>query len=263
MKVFNIDLTKIDSKYKQVKEIRIVPLADIHIGDPLLDEKLLKQTIEYIKDNDNVFTILNGDLMNTAIKSSISDIYEETMTPMQQIEELVNLLAPIKEKILVATSGNHERRITRETSIDITHIAMKELAIGERYTSGAYYLYLYFGEKERGRKAPMVYTIFGFHGSGGGRKLGGKINRLVEMSDTCVADVFLMSHVHTPIGTKKVIYTPDYSNKSLNKKEMLYAISNSFLNYGGYGEIAGFSPVATSKIEIILNGKKRESKLLM
>jgi hypothetical protein len=263
MKVFNIDLTKIDSKYKQVKEIRIVPLADIHIGNPLLDEKLLKQTIEYIKDNDNVFTILNGDLMNTAIKSSISDIYEETMTPMQQIEELVNLLAPIKEKILVATSGNHERRITRETSIDITHIAMKELAIGERYTNGAYYLYLYFGEKERGRKAPMVYTIFGYHGSGNGRKLGGKINRLVEMSEICVADIFLMSHVHTPIGTKKVMFVPDYGNKTLTRREMLYAVSNSFLNYGGYASQHGYSPVSTSRIEIILNGNKRESKLLM
>ena len=61
MKVFTIDLTKENEKMKDVKEIRIVPLADIHIGDPLLDEKLLKQTIEYIKDNDNVFTILNSN----------------------------------------------------------------------------------------------------------------------------------------------------------------------------------------------------------
>ena len=37
-----------------------MPLADIHIGDPLLDEKLLKQTIEYIKDNNNVFNTNYG-----------------------------------------------------------------------------------------------------------------------------------------------------------------------------------------------------------
>lgn len=263
MKIFNINLNEQNERFKKVKEIRIVPLADLHIGDPLLDEKLLKETINYIKDNDNVFTILNGDLMNTAIKNSVSDIYNEKLTPMQQIEELVRLLEPIKDKILVATCGNHEFRILKDTSIDITHIAMKELCIGERYTNGAYYLYLYFGEKTEGRKCPMVYTIYGKHGSGGGRKMGGKINRLTEMSETCVADVFLMSHTHTPIGTKKVIYINDFGNKTLIKRDMLYAISNSFLNFGGYGEQFGFSPPNNTRIEIILNGNKRESKLLM
>lgn len=263
MKIFNIDLTKENDKMKDVKTITIVPLADIHLGDPLLDNKLLKETIEYIQDNDNVFTILNGDLMNTAIKSSVSDSYGETMTPMRQIEALVELLEPIKDKILVATCGNHERRIERETSIDIMHIAMKELGLGHRYTSGAFYLYLYFGEKEQGRKAPMVYTIFGSHGAGGGRKSGGKLNRVVDMSNTCIADIYLMSYVHEPIGTKKLIFLPDYPNKALTKKEMLYVISNSFLNYGGYAETYGFSPVSTSRVEIILNGNKRESKLLM
>ena len=263
MKIFNINLNEIDKKYETMKEIKIVPLADVHLGDPLIDQKLLKETIEYIKNNDNVFTILNGDLMNVATKNSVSNVYGETMSPMQQIEALVNFLEPIKNKILVATSGNHERRIEKDTSIDIMHIAMKELGIGNRYSNGSYYLYLYFGEKEKGRKAPMVYTIFGYHGSGNGRKLGGKINRLVEMSEICVADIFLMSHVHTPIGTKKVMFIPDYGNQTLTRREMLYAVSNSFLNYGGYASQHGYSPVSTSRIEIILNGNKRESKLLM
>jgi hypothetical protein len=261
MKVFNVDLTKQDEKYKYVKEIRIIPLADIHLGDPLLDEKLLKQTIEYIRDNDNVFCVLNGDLMNTAIKSSVSDIYNEKMTPMQQIEALVELLTPIKDKILVATIGNHEFRIMRDTSIDIMKIAMAELGIGERYTSGAFYLYLHFGETDKQR--PITYRIFGFHGAGGGRKSGGKINRVVEMSNTCIADVYIMSHVHEPIGTKKTLFIPDDRNKALTQIEMLYVISNSFLKHGGYGETLGFSPVSNAVMEIILNGSKREAKLLM
>jgi hypothetical protein len=263
MKVFNINLNKINNKYKNYKEIKIIPLADLHVGDPLLDERLLKQTIEYIRDNDNVFTILNGDLMNVGLKNSVTDVYEEKLTPMEQILKLVKLLEPIKDKILVATSGNHERRIKIDTSIDITYFAMNQLGIQDRYTSGAYYLYLYFGEKEVGRKAPMVYTIFGGHGSGGGRKPGGKINRVIEMSEICIADIFIMSHVHMPIGTKKVIYLPDYSNKSLTKKEMLYVISNSFLNYGGYAEFGLMHPNSTSIVEIILNGKKRDTKLIM
>lgn len=263
MKVFTVNLNEEDIKYKDIKEIKIIVIADAHIGDPLLDEKLLKETINYIKENDNVFCILNGDLMNTAIKSSVSDVYSETMSPMQQIEELVRLLEPIKNKILCATAGNHERRIEKETSIDIMNIAMKELGLGHRYTNNAFYLYLYFGEKEQGRKAPMVYTLFSYHGNGGGRKSGGKLNRVVDMSNTCIADVYIMSHVHEPIGTKKAIYLPDYPNKALTKKEMLFTISNSYLNYGGYASQYGYNPSSTSRIEIILNGKTRESKLLM
>lgn len=254
MKVFNVNL---DNR----KEIRIIPLADIHLGDPLLDNKLLKETIEYIRDNEDVYTILNGDLMNTAIKSSVSDSYSETMTPMRQIEALVELLEPIKDKILCATTGNHERRIEKETSIDIMYIAMKELGLGHIYTNCSFYLYLHFGKNEKNRK--IVYTIFGNHGSGGGRKSGGKLNRVVDMSNTCIADVYLMSHVHEPIGTKKVIFLPDYQNKALTRKEMLFAISNSFLKYGGYVSQYGYSPISTSRIEIILNGTKRETKLLI
>jgi len=263
MKVFTIDLTKENEKMKDVKEIRIVPLADVHLGDELLDYKLLKQTLDYIKNNDNVFTILNGDLMNTALKNSVSDPYGEVLSPMEQIDALLELLEPIKDKILVATTGNHENRIKKDTSVDIMNLVMKQLGLGHRYTNGSYYIYLYFGEKVSGRKAPMVYTIYGYHGSGGGRKTGGKINRAIEMSNVCIADIYLMSHVHEPIGTKKVIYLPDYSNKALNKKEMLYAISNSFLKYGGYAEQFGFTPVSTSRIELILNGQEREVKILI
>lgn len=263
MKTFTINLNKENPNLENAKEIIICPLADIHLGDPLLDNKLLNKTIDYIKNNENVYTILNGDLMNTALKTSVSNSYEEKLTPMQQIEALVELLEPIKNKILVATIGNHENRIAKDTSIDIMHIAMKELGLGHRYTNGSYYLYLYFGKKKSGRITEMVYTIYGQHGAGGGRKSGSKLNRVVEMSNICIADVFLMSHVHEPIGTKKVIYIPDYSNKALTRKEMLFAISNSFLNYGGYAETFMFSPVSTSRIEIILNATERDTKIII
>jgi hypothetical protein len=263
MKVFTINLNNENPNAENFKELRIVPLADLHIGDELLDMKALKEAIEYIRDNENVYTVLNGDLMNTAIKSSISDVYNETMTPMQQIDELVRILYPIKDKILVATSGNHERRIERDTSIDILNIAMKELGLGHRYTNDAFYLFLYFGKKEQGRQAPMVYTIYSKHGTGNGRKIGSKMNRLVEMSETCYADVQLMSHVHTQAGTRDRMYLPDYSNKSLNIKETVYAISNSFLNFGGYSEKCGYKPVSTDYIEIILNGSKRKAKVVI
>lgn len=261
MKILQINLNKIDEKYKDINEIKILPLSDIHFGDPLCDKKLVHNTINYIKENDDVFVVLNGDLINCALKNSKSNIYEEEMTPMKQMNKIVELLNPIKNKILAITSGNHENRIYNETSIDIDKLIANELGLEDRYDPVSIYLYLYFGEKAYGRKAPMVYTIYMKHGTAGGKKMGGKANALVDMTETVIADLYILGHSHTPMGTKKCVYLPDYSNKSLNKKEMLYMMSNSFLNFGGYGERLGFSPTSTSIVEASLDGKNRRVRV--
>ena len=258
MKIININLGK------DLKELRIIPISDVHIGDKLTNYKLLKQVLETIRDNPNVYTILNGDLCNTGLKSSKTDVYSEELSPMCQILRLVELLEPIKDKILVMGTGNHEDRITKETNIDVLRLVARELGIEDRYANNWWYLFLRFGEKEQGRKAPMCYQITGYHGSGGGgRKPGGKINKLTEMSQVVVADLYIQGHHHQQIATKTSIFIPDYANNTLNKKEMHFLMTNSFLDYGGYGEKAGFTPQPIGISETILDGTKRKIKILL
>ena len=71
--VININLGK------DLKKIRIIPISDIHIGDKLSDYKLLKEVLQTIKDEPDVYTILNGDLCNTALKNSKSDVYADEL----------------------------------------------------------------------------------------------------------------------------------------------------------------------------------------
>lgn len=257
MKVINVNLGK------DLKELRIIPISDVHLGDKLTNYKLLKEVLETIKNTPNVYTILNGDLCNTALKNSKSDVYADEMSPMEQIDYLIELLEPIKDKILVIGTGNHEDRITKETNIDVIQLVAKQLGIEDRYTNGWWYLFLRFGEKDQGRKAPMCYQITGYHGSGGGRKPGGKVNRLEEMGQTVIADVYIMGHTHKPMATKSAIYIPDYANNSLNKKQMHFLMTNSFLDYGGYGEKLGFSPTDNTPTEVVLDGRKRKIKTIL
>ena len=63
----------------------ILPLADLHLGDPHSDFQKIQEWLEYIRDNDDVYTILNGDLMDTAIQSSIGDTYGASLQPMEQL----------------------------------------------------------------------------------------------------------------------------------------------------------------------------------
>lgn len=198
------------------------------------------------------------------LKNSVGSVYENELTPMEQVEQLVELLEPIKDKILVVSMGNHERRCERDTSIDVLKLVCSQLKILDRYSNGSWYLYLYFGEKKLGRKAPMVYTIAGYHGSGGGRNVGGKANRLVDVSNIVIADLYIMGHTHTPMSTKKCIYLPDYANKTLTLREMHYLMTNSFLKYdNSYGEVLGMHPCSNSTTEAVLNGKERKIKVVI
>ena len=246
---------------EQFKSIKVLSLSDLHIGDELCNLKLIKRVLEEVKSSDNTFIILNGDLMNNATKNSVSDVYSEKLTPMEQIIKLVELLEPIKDRILVIHPGNHEARTYKDDGIDIIQIVAKQLGIEDRYSNGWWYLYLTLGMGEKGR--PVMYTITGVHGYGGGRKNGGKINNLVEMGDKVIADIYIMGHTHTPIMTRNTIYTPDFQHRTLVKRDKYYLMTNSFLEYGGYGEMYGFTPSTTEHQELILDGKKKLIKMIM
>lgn len=260
MKVIKINLN--EEMGKVVDKVTIIPIADVHIGDKLSNLKLLKEALQRIKDEPNTFTIINGDLCNMALKNSKSDVYSDDLSPMEQVLKATELLEGIKNKILVISTGNHEDRTTKETNIDVTRLIAKQLGIEDRYANTWWYLYLTLGKDIKGR--PITYGITGVHGYGGGRKSGGKINRLEDMSQVVIADLYLMSHTHKPISTKNCIYIPYYQSKALSKQEMYYLMTNSFLESdGGYAEKMGFPPSNTSITEAHLSGVKRKIKLLI
>lgn len=246
----------------QFKEIKLLCLSDFHIGDELCNLKLIREVLNNVKESPNTFIVLNGDLVDNATKNSVGSVYQDNgLTPMEQIVMLCDLLEPIKEKILCITNGNHELRTMKDDGIDIIRLVARQLGIEDRYSEGWWYLYLTLGMGNKQR--PIMYTITGTHGYGGGRKNGGKINNLVEMSDKVIADLYVMGHTHTPIITRNTIYVPDYQHKSLVKKDKYYLMTNSFLEYGGYGEQYGFTPSTTEHQEAILDGTKKQIKLIL
>ena len=180
---------------------------------------------------------------------------------MESIVRLCDLLEPIKDRILVIHPGNHENRTYKEDGIDIIRLVAKQLGIEDRFSDGWWYLYLTLGLGQKGR--PVMYTITGIHGYGGGRKNGGKINNLVEMGDKVIADVYVMGHTHTPIMTRNTIFTPDFQHRTLVKRDKYYLMTNSFLDYGGYGEMLGYTPSTTDHQEMILDGTKKLIKIIM
>lgn len=256
MKVISRDLP-------QFEEIEIYPLGDAHIGDPNQDKKRLDSFIKEVLEQNNRYVIVNGDIINNAVRQGVSDVYAEELTPNEQIDTTVNLLAPIKDRILAITEGNHEARTYRTDGILIMYQVARRLEIFECYSSGAYLLFVKFGKSQGRDCRKMPYAIYGKHGSGGGKKVGAKAIRLIEMSEVIDADIFLVSHTHTPMILRKKFFRVDYRNEKATQVEQLFINTNAFLEYGGYGEEKGFAPTSTIYPKIILNGIDRVVKAII
>lgn len=250
MKIIRADLPS------EFDAIEIHPLADLHIGDYCCEYRLIQQELEYIRNTPNCYCLLDGDLMDTAIASSIGDTYAATIQPMEQLQACAELFAPIKDKILAVVGGNHENRVYKSDGIDMTQLLCNQLGIGEKYSNTTAVVYLRFGhESKHNRKA--CFSIYMTHGGGGGRKEGGKIQRLADLAQIVDCDIYLMAHVHQPAAFRNSFFRCDPRNNAMTKAEHLFVNTAAWLDYGGYGDKQGYKPASIINPTILLNSKNK------
>ena len=248
---------KCDLPFAEVIEIH--PLADLHIGDACCDFKLIMDRIEYIKDTPNAYCILDGDLMDTAIASSIGDTYGANLQPMEQLQECVKIFSPIKDKILAVLPGNHENRTYKSDGLDITAIMCGQLGIMDRYSATTALLFIRFGKNTRGGSGKtQSYTAYVTHGSGGGRREGGKVNRLADLAAIVDTDIYIHAHTHLPLIFKEAFFRTNAGNSSVSMVEKMFVNTAAALNYGGYGDKQGYKPSSKSTPVIYLDGLRHD-----
>lgn len=240
------------------ESIEIHPMADLHIGDSSSDFKLIMERIEHIKNTPNAYCILDGDLMDTAIASSIGDTYGANLQPMEQLKQCVKIFEPIKDKILAVLPGNHEGRVYKSDGLDVTEIMCSQLGIPEKYSHTTALLFVRFGRSVNRHNRPQLYTIYVTHGSGGGRREGGKVNRLADLASIVDADIYVHAHTHLPLVFKESFFRVSGSNSSVALVDKLFINTAATLNYGGYGDKQGFKPASKSSPVIYLGGLKRD-----
>ena len=237
----------------EVSKVNIYPIADIHLSSKHFKRKLFEKDLETIKNDPNGYVILNGDLLNNALPSSVSDSFEELYSPEESIDILYEYLKSIKDKILGVSGGNHEARTYKHTGLRPLKILCGMLGIKDKYSSISNTTFISFG-KSRGRaNVPFTYVIYQTHGYGGGKMVGSKANRLHNLSNIIVnADVYIHSHTHTPIVFKDSYIMADYRNKGTQQHNRLYVNTNAYEGFGGYGEKLGLQPSNHDMIKIEL-----------
>lgn len=223
----------------ELRWLGIVPIADIHVGDPAFREDMFTAALRWIDANrDWVRIVLNGDVLNAATKRSKSDVYTSRMSPQEELDWAVETLYPFRDLILCVNSGNHEERISRDVGIDVS----KELAerLGVPYSGSGALLVLNVGKNRHSK--PESYTVYVTHGFGGGRRVGSKANNL-EMVPLAVegADLYIWGHVHQAIYFANRTYRADARGRKALDRHRHHIISCSFLDYG-YAERLGLVP---------------------
>ena len=242
-----------------IKTAELHLFADLHIGDKLCDLESIKSRVEAVRNNKNAYCILNGDIINNATKTSISDCYAEELSPMEQIKRFVEIFEPIKDRIIAITSGNHENRTYTKEGVDITYLCAKQLGLAERYSKTGAIIFLRIGQgNKKIHNRPICYIIYCTHGSGGGRKEGAKAIRLADMANIIDADIYIHSHTHLPMIMKEAHYRTDALNSTFQIVNKLFVNTSAMLNYGGYGEEKEFKPNSKDCPTIYLNGTKKE-----
>lgn len=236
----------------EFKEIEILALGDWHIGNKESRHDTIEKKIEYIKNTPNAFCGLMGDLMECIIKDSLGDPLSQDLTPQEQKWKVIELLEPIKHKILFIVSGNHELRIYKATSEDISLDVAKILGLEDYYDQTAIYAFISFG-KNRGRESNRhTIRIYAKHNANNGTKTSSSINSLEAMANIVDADIYIGAHTHTP-----VVFVKPYSiglsrSKTMKQKVRAFVNGGADLGYADYAEKKSYEPKSIALVSVIV-----------
>lgn len=239
--------------------LNIVPLGDLHIGDPAFDEKKLQEKISWIKDTQTI-VVLTGDCINNGLKSSVTNCYEEVLKPSEQVKYLVNILTPIKERIVAGIEGNHERRTTKEVDQSPTEHYCERL--GVHYCGDEVLLKFLFGRNAHNK--PICYSAYATHGGGGGGNTpGNAVNMSARLGQIVYADMYFNGHTHKIDGRPDVCLIPDMRTEKVNEIETLFVSTGGFLQRRGYPVHKAMKPLRLGAPTVILSGKTKKANCIV
>jgi hypothetical protein len=246
----------------------IIPIGDLHVGDKAFGKESRAKLDGYIKwilEHDNARVILNGDLVNCATRTSKTSPFEQDMDLEEQISEVVRLLEPIKDRIIGAVMGNHERRIEDVSGFDPTLAILWKLGLD---TETTYFKYTGIIKVRVGvrrnlgaEKMRNSYTVVFTHTTGGGKLIGSKLNRVDQMRESTVtnADVYIGSHNHSLSAGVMISMEFDSHSETVVQHKQTLVSAGGYLEWNdSYAEAMQLQPTKIGSPRIRLDGKSEK-----
>ena len=215
-----------------------------------------------VKNTPNVYLILAGDLINNATKSSISNCFDDIYRPAEQKKMMAKILEPVKDRILCATSGNHEDRSGKDADDDPVYDIMAKLDIEDRYRKNYAVVKIQFGEKRSDGKKNPTYIFAVTHGSGGGALTGSGVNKAERFGYVFDGiDALITAHIHKPLNTTPSKLRVDPQNNKVKEVPFDVVVATSWCGYSGYAGRKMLAPTSHVLQKIELNATKKEIEI--
>lgn len=185
-------------KYNSRKDvIKVKPIMDLHKGSKTCDIRAFK---EFIKDRDEMtYFFTNGDLWDSIyfrdkrFKASEHDHTDKDDPIDIEIDEMAELLSPIKDRIICVGHGNHEETVLKQCLTNMSKRLAAKLEVP--FLGYSFWFRIMLGWSGGGRVKSVDF--FCSHGFGGGTKTeGGSITKYSKFSDRFACDVFVVGHDH-------------------------------------------------------------------
>ena len=246
------------------RDIEIWPISDVHLGAAEHNAEAWAAFCREIEQRPNAYVILGGDLINNATRSSISNIFEETMRPKEQKKRMVEMLRPLRDKVLCAVSGNHERRGLKDADDDPTYDILCKLDLETVYRENVAFLRLHFGDDKIDGSRNPTYVFVVTHGAGGGILTGGVVNKAERFAYVIDgADALIVGHSHKPFITQPSKIKINAQKGVVYLRPFKVISTTSWLDYGGYASQKMLPPTSIAPQIIKLYGKQKKIEVTM
>ena len=219
----------------QYDSVVAVFIGDWHIGSIDFDIDSAIDVLEYALRTPNAIIFCLGDMLNSAILDSVSDMYEDIAYPQEQWQVFVDLFKQVADqnKLAVIHTGNHERRIQKKAGIDPVAQAAAAMHVEEKHAP-------FHAETTVTIKCPhspdgkFTIPIVTHHGDGGNPEAFSDINK-----DSLIN---AMGHTHNfQVWTKTLLTYDHVTHKNVKKEELEIVVA---ANGGGlYGHAKGYKKI--------------------
>lgn len=230
-----------------IDKVELFPIHDLHFGHECFDMHRWNVLRDYILAEPNRMVAFVGDLIECAYPGTKGNPMT-TVHPADQRDFLVELFRTFKDRCVGILVGNHEDRTNRLIGTHILYDCACIAGCSDKFRTTYAMIDLMVGcGRQRHPDQQFQYVGFMLHHA--------KDLKSFSTADALEGfDFLLYGHDHDPRdhARAKICYI---RGKHMAKFTQVETINcGSFLNYGGYGAMGGYRPLAPKLYKLILDG---------
>lgn len=230
--------------------LNIYPIGDLHVGSGNFSQSSWDRWIKMVMEDEYARVVIVGDMLDNGLKNARTNSYEAKMQPFEQKQWLTQALRPIRDKIIGATTGNHEMRSGILADQYPLYDVLAKLDLEYLYRKNMAFIKINLGRRTNDRQCS--YTMVLAHGAS--KTKSEKFSYAIDNMD-----IFVTGHVHQPNSAFRSKIVIDTKNEVVRMQDFVHITVPSFQKLGGYSLNAMYLGQSSTVFPIIkLSGEQKE-----